>query len=432
MQALILAGGQGTRLRARLGNLPKPLIDVDGKPLLQRQIESLRDQGIDDVIVLVNYQADAIRQFCAAHDDFGLRIRIIDDGEPLGTSGAVLAIYDLLAPRFLVLYGDTLMDVDFTRLLAVHEAHGADATLFLHPNDHPADSDLVELDEEGWVTGFHKYPHAPGAWHRNMVNAALYVLDRDALAPLRDAPTPSDFGKDSFPAMLLAGRRLFGYVSFEYIKDIGTPSRLDKAVGHLRSGRIARARLSSPQRAVFLDRDGTLNVEVNHLHNPDQLELLPGVAAAIRRLNEAEYRCIVITNQPVLARGDCTMAEMSRIHAKLETLLGQEGAFLDALYLCPHHPDRGFPGEVVALKGPCDCRKPGTALIGQAATTLNVDLTQSWMVGDTTSDLEAASRAGLRSVLVRTGHGGTDGKYPAAPTHTAADLAAAVDFILGQ
>ena len=105
MQALILAGGQGTRLRARLGNLPKPLIDVDGKPLLQRQIESLRDQGIDDVIVLVNYQADAIRQFCAAHDDFGLRIRIIDDGEPLGTSGAVLAIYDLLAPRFLVLYG---------------------------------------------------------------------------------------------------------------------------------------------------------------------------------------------------------------------------------------------------------------------------------------------------------------------------------------
>ncbi|MCB4825481.1 HAD-IIIA family hydrolase [Roseicella aerolata] len=430
MQALILAGGQGTRLRARLGDLPKPLVDVDGVPLLQRQIEALRDQGVTDVVVLVNYKAEAIREFARAHDDFGLRLRIIDDGEPLGTSGAVMAILDQLQERFLVLYGDTLMDVDFGRLVAAHVAHGADGTLFLHPNDHPHDSDLVELNEQGWITAFHKYPHAPDALHRNMVNAALYVLERTALEAFRGLPTPSDFAKQTFPAMIKAGRRLFGYVSFEYIKDIGTPARLDKAVGHLRSGRVARARLSSPQKAVFLDRDGTLNAEVNFLRHHDQLELLPGVAAAIKRLNDAEYRCVVVTNQPVLARGEATMTDMARIHAKLDTLLGQEGAFLDALYLCPHHPHSGYPGEVAALKRECDCRKPGTGMIEQAVRELNIDLSQSWMVGDTTSDLEVARRAGLRSILVRTGFGGGDGKYPAMPLFIAAGLPEAVDIIL--
>jgi histidinol-phosphate phosphatase family protein len=432
MQALILAGGKGTRLRERLGDLPKPLVDVDGVPLLQRQLVALREQGIEDVVVLVNYRAEAIRDFARAHDDFGLRLRIIDDGEPLGTAGAVMAILDQLQDRFLVLYGDTLMDVDFGRLMAAHSAQGADGTLFLHPNDHPHDSDLVELDEAGWITAFHRYPHAPGAFHRNMVNAALYVLERRALDPFRGLPMPSDFAKDTFPVMLEAGRKLFGYVSFEYIKDIGTPARLDKAVGHLRSGRVARARLASPQKAVFLDRDGTLNAEVNFLNHHDRLELLPGIAAAIRRLNDAEYRCVVVTNQPVLARGECSMAEMGRIHAKLETLLGQEGAFLDALYLCPHHPHKGFPGEVPGLKRDCDCRKPGTGMIEQATRTLHIDIARSWMVGDTTSDMEAARRAGLRSVLVRTGFGGRDGKYDAPPLHTAADLAAAVDFILRQ
>jgi len=140
----------------------------------------------------------------------------------------------------------------------------------------------------------------------------------------------------------------------------------------------------------------------------------------------------VVTNQPVLARGECTMAEMGRIHAKLETLLGQEGAFLDALYLCPHHPHSGYPGEVAALKRDCDCRKPGTGMIEQAARELNIDLARSWMVCDTTSDLEAARRAGLRSILVRTGFGGADGKYPAEPLCAAADLPEAVDIILRQ
>jgi histidinol-phosphate phosphatase family protein len=432
LQAVILAGGQGTRLRARLGDLPKPLVDVDGVPLLQRQLEALRGQGFADVVVLVNHRAEAIRAFARAHDNFGLRLRIIDDGEPLGTSGAVMAVLDQLAERFLVLYGDTLLDVDFGRMVAAHAKSGADATLFVHPNDHPHDSDLVELDESGWITAFHKYPHASGTLYRNLVNAALCVLERGSLEPFRGKPGPRDFSKQTFPAMLAAGSKLHGYVSLEYIKDIGTPARLDQAVADLRSGRIARSRHSSLKKAIFLDRDGTLNVEVNRVRHPDQLQLLPGVAAAIRRLNQGEYRCVMVSNQPVIARGDCTLAELARIHAKLDTLLGLEGAFLDAIYFCPHHPDGGYPGEVAILKRHCDCRKPETGMIKRAVLDMNIDLSRSWLVGDTTSDIETARRAGLRSILVHTGYGGLDGKYAAVADFEAADLTEAAHIVLRQ
>src|SRR5262249_44491 len=129
-----------------------------------------------------------------------------------------------------------------------------------------------------------------------------------------------DFGKDLFPAALEAGVPLHGYVTFEYIKDIGTPDRLDRAEADLRSGKVARSRLSEPQKAVFLDRDGTLNRPAGHIAVPEALELFDGVGASVARLNRAEYRCVLVTNQPVLARGECSPEGLDRIHARLETL----------------------------------------------------------------------------------------------------------------
>src|SRR5262249_4571572 len=153
---------------------------------------------------------------------------------------------------------------------------------------------------------------------------------------------------------------------------------LDAAVGDLRRGRVARASLAVRQQAVFTDRDGTLNAKRDYVRTPDELELLDGVAPAIRRLNEAEYRVVVVTNQPVIARGECTFAGLRQIHAKLETELGRERAFVDAILFCPHHPDRGFAGEIPDLKIECACRKPGTALVDGAARDLNIDLARSW------------------------------------------------------
>ena len=431
MQAVILAGGKGTRLAARLDGRPKPLVNVDGVPLLERQILTLAAQGVEEVVLLVNHAADQIATYCAARNGFGLaRLRLVDDGAPRGTAGAILSCLPELRERFMVVYGDTLFNIDLTRFLAAHECSGADATLFLHPNDHPQDSDVVEIGGDGWITAFHPKPHPHGVHRANLVNAAFYVVERSALEAWRDAPTPCDFAQDLFPAMQAAGHRLLGYNSFEYIKDLGTPSRLDKATGHLRRGVVARASLAVPQACVFLDRDGTLNALRDYVRVPSDLVMLPGAAEAVRRLNEAEQRVAVVTNQPILARGECTPEGMRAIHAKLDDALAEAGAFADRLYLCPHHPDAGFPNEVPALKTVCDCRKPRPGMLLAAARDLNADLARSWMVGDSTSDIAAARAAGVRAILLRTGEGGRDGKCDATPDAIVDDLPAAVDLIL--
>jgi histidinol-phosphate phosphatase family protein len=431
-QAVILAGGKGTRLAAKLNGRPKCLVDVDGVPLLERQAELLRRYGVDELVLLVNHAADYVARFCEERGDFGMRVRLVDEGTPRGTAGAVLAALEEMAERFLVLYGDTLLNVDLGRLVAAHESAEAEATLFLHANDHPADSDLVEVDEEGWVRAFHGYPHDSGRYYANLVNAALYVCEKKALERWRDFRTPADFGKDLFPAMIAAGARVKGYRSFEYVKDVGTPERLERAEQQLRQGTVARASLGVRQRAVFVDRDGTLNAHRGHLRRAEDLELLPGVAEAVRRLNRAEYRVVLVTNQPVIARGEATAEEVRRIHDRLETELGREEAFLDAIYVCPHHPHGGYAGEVAELKCECECRKPGTGMVERAARELNIELSESWMVGDTTVDVEMARRAGVRSILVRTGEGGGDGKFAASAERVADSLAEAVDGILGE
>ena len=431
--AVILAGGKGTRLAERLGGQPKSLVDVAGKPLLERQIDQLAKAGVDDILLLVNYGADHIERFVASLNRSDVHVRLLDDGEPRGTAGAVLAALDRLPERFLVVYGDTLFNLDVERFVARHIESQADATLFLHPNDHPQDSDIVEIDDDGWVRRFHPYPHPAGGFLPNLVNAAFYVIEKRALEPYRDTTVPSDFGKNLFAAMLADGARIKGYASFEYIKDLGTPKRLEKVERALRDGVVARASLKTPQKAVFVDRDGTLNVWRGFITDPGQIELLPGVAEGIRLLNEREFRVIVTTNQPVIARGEASPDRLRQIHNKLETLLGQEGAFLDAIYFCPHHPDKGFAGEVAALKIDCDCRKPGTGLVTRAAEALHIDLSRSWMIGDTARDVLMANRAGLRSVQVKTG----EPEYPARghdarPDFVCDDFAQAVAIILDQ
>jgi histidinol-phosphate phosphatase family protein len=431
-QLVILAGGMGSRLRARLGDLPKPMIPVEGKPLLEHQVELAVSHGFHDILIFACYRVEAIQQHFGDGRRWGARIRIVVEREPLGTAGAVLAGFAMLADDFLVLYGDTMVNVDLDRLWRQHLRSQADATLLLHPNDHPLDSDLVEADAQGWITAFHNRPHPPGCWRQNLVNAGLYALRKAALGGWAGNSVPMDFGKDLFPALLRSGARLRAYNTPEYIKDIGTPERYDRICAEYRAGVVGASSLQTPQRAVFLDRDGTVIPDKDCLRAAEELELLPGAAEAIHRLNHGGWRAILVTNQPVIAKGWCSEAELRRIHNKLETLLGMDHAFLDRIYYCPHHPEKGFPGERPELKIQCACRKPAPGMIQQAAADLNLDLSRCWMVGDTTTDVQTAANAGIRCLLVRTGQGGRDGKFPAQPHGVCTTLAEAVDRIINS
>jgi D,D-heptose 1,7-bisphosphate phosphatase len=404
--------------------LPKPMIPVAGKPILQWQIEALVAQGMRDITLLVGYKADAIRVFFGNGKAFGARIEYIAEEEPLGTGGALS-----LLPRedMLILFGDLYCDVDFLRFIRFHREKQADMTLFVHPNSHPRDSDIVVTDGDDKVVAWKSKRDKERGELRNLVNAGLYVFSGDSLPG--GGAIKRDLEHDVIAPMISRGG-VYAYREAEYVKDVGTPERLVAAERDIEKGVASARSAKSKRRAVFLDRDGTINEESGFITSPEQIRLLPGAAEAIRRLNDSPYLAICVTNQPVIARGAATLADLEAIHARLDTLLGDEGAYLDDLLFCPHHPDGGFAGEIAAYKIDCDCRKPKPGMLLRAAERHNIDLTRSYMIGDRTADIAAGAAAGCVTIGLATGAGLKDGKCAVRADLLCDDLRTAVRRIL--
>lgn len=428
MKAVIIAGGKGTRLG--LTDLPKPMVPVVGKPLLEHQILLLKRYGITDVIFLTGHLSEKIEEYFEDGSSWEMNISYVREKEPLGTAGAILQLEKEIQERFLVLYGDVVMDFDIDKFREFDEKDDSLGSLIVHPNDHPYDSDLVEREGDV-VTRFISKPHPEGLLYENLVNAAVYILSPEIFQYI-PVGVSSDFGKDIFPDVVNRGLKLRAYASPEYIKDLGTPDRLEKVENDLSSGKIARWNLGASRPAIFIDRDGVINKEVDNLRRIEDFEILPGVEDAIRKINKSDYLAVVITNQPAVAKGFLTLTELKDIHKLLETKLGSAKAFVNHIYFCPHHPEKGFPGEIEELKIKCECRKPGTAMIEQAVADYHIDLSRSYFIGDTTTDLLTAKNAGISSVLVKTGYAGKDLRFPVEPDYVAENLESAVDYILTQ
>ena len=403
MRAVILAGGAGSRIAALFPDLPKPLIPICGKPVLERQIETLRREGVTDFTLVTGYLADQIMNYFGDGEKWGVKIEYFRETEPLGTAGALFRMrFD---DDFLLLGGDLIFDFDLSRMLAFHQKNNALATLFAHPNAHPYDSALLAAEENGEVTAFlPKESAAKPRYYENLCNAGVQIISPELLSRYRYE------GRAELDRQVIApavdSGRIFAYRSAEYVKDMGTPDRYAKVSRDLENGVVGKSNIKNKRPAVFLDRDGTLNVYKGLVTRPEQLELLDGAAEAIRRLNEAGIPAVLVTNQPVIARGDCTFEELREIHNKLETLLGEKGAYLDRIYFCPHHPDAGFPGERPEYKITCDCRKPKPGLLLRAAEEMNLELSRSYMVGDSATDIEAGRRAGCIPVFLKCGKPG--------------------------
>jgi len=396
MKVVIIAGGKGTRISSVNNEIPKAMIPINGKPVLEYQIELAKRYGYNEIILVIGHLGHIIRSYFGDGSKWKVQISYYEESVPLGTAGAIVELSNQLTNDFFVFYGDTVMDIALDKMYEYHLKKNSDATLFLHPNDHPYDSDLVNLNEENYITDFYSKPHPDNFVYRNLVNAALYILSPKVLNYIPQG-LKSDFGKHIFPACLKGGLELYGYVSPEYIKDMGTPDRYEKVCNDVISGKVRRLNLEYPRPAIFLDRDGVISKEVNLLFKSEQLELIEGVPEAIRYINSKGYLAIIVTNQPVIARNLCSIDELNFIHKKLETILGDRHAYVDAIYYCPHHPDKGYPEERKEYKIQCDCRKPKPGMILRAAKDWNVNLSLSYMIGDRESDELAGKSAGVKA-----------------------------------
>lgn len=391
-----MAGGKGTRVASVNRTLPKPMLPICGKPVLLHQIQCLRGQGITEITLAVGHLGEQIIDYFGDGGKFDVQIDYIYEKEPLGTAGALYYLKGKAAGDFLLINGDLIFDVDVHRLMDFHKSHKAAVTLLAHPNDHPYDSGIILADYDGKVTGWLSKEDKRG-WYHNCVNAGIHVISPVVLEKM-DEPQKIDLDREIIKPLIPSGN-IFVYQSPEYVKDMGTPERIAQVEHDLETGMAGRKNLSRKQRAVFLDRDGTINHYVGFLKKIEDFRLTDGAAEAIRRINQNGYLAIIVTNQPVIARGEVTWAELHEIHRKMETLLGWEGAYVDDIFVCPHHPDKGFPGERPEYKLDCDCRKPKPGLLLQAAEQYNIDLSKSWMIGDTSSDMAAGKSAGCRCIL---------------------------------
>ncbi len=429
-QAVILAGGKGSRLAEVSNGLPKSMVKIAGRPVLEHAIRRLKDEGIIRICILLGHGPEVIRDYFKDGAAFGVEIVYRTEDEPGGSAGLLVRSLDLFDEEFLLVFGDTVFNIDIAAFEAFHAKHASDLTLFLHPNSHPYDSDLVECDTTGRVTSLHKKPHPQIEVFPNLVSAALFIVKKDALKEWSSYAGMLDFSHEVIPALIARGERVFGYTSREYIKDMGTPERLKQVEKDVESGKVEKGSLKTKRPAIFLDRDGTLNRDKGYVRAPEELELENGAAEAVRLINNSEYLAVVITNQPVIARGEVSIEGLKKIHNKLEQDLGKGSAYLDAIYYCPHHPDKGFKGEIPEYKIVCNCRKPGTELLERAAKDLNIDLEHSWFVGDMTTDIMTAKNSGIKSILLHTGEAGKDGRFDVKPDFEAENLLAAVKVIL--
>lgn len=430
--AVIQAGGKGTRMRElTLDRIPKPLLALNGKPMIEWQIESLRKYGITEFVFIVGHLGNLIENYFGDGSKWGVQIKYIWEKEPLGSAGALYFAKNIIGKRDVILiFGDVMFELDWNKFIDFHERKEGIVTLLAHPNSHPFDSDLLIVDENDVVSGIDSKNNIRDYSYKNCVNAGLSIFDNKLLEKI-DEVRKIDYEAE-LVAPLMPNGKVYAYITTEYVKDVGTPERFAVASKEQLSGVWQERCLVNKQKAIFFDRDGTINVLKGFLKQEKDFELLPYVAEAVKKINESSYLAIVVTNQPVIARGECTYEDLNCIHRKLDTELGKSGAYINDLFFCPHHPDKGFEGEIPYLKINCECRKPKIGMIKKAVEKYNIDLAESWFVGDTTMDVQTGINAGMRTILVKTGEAGKDGKYHVTADFEVDNLLQAVDLIIAQ
>ena len=480
---IILAGGRGSRLSKFTEEIPKPLIPILGKPVMEYQLEKMAEAGIKDIYVTVGYLKDKIIDYFGDGSKFGCHINYIKEESPLGSAGAFFYLKDKIDRTAIVVCGDIIFNLNIEKFYNYHKERGGRITIVTHPNSHPYDSDLVILkrqydefvtlsdyinlgysredlyknndktlkslsnefyknlfnskeykelihkkhNKSNLVLKYDRKENAPKRTnYHNLVNAGICMIESDTLEYFENLEK-KDLEKD-FISHYIDESKVYSYKTFDYIKDMGTYDRLDKVEDDIKKGKLES---NKKYKAIFLDRDGTVNVYDDSELNKNNIELIKDADKAIKLINDNGYICILVTNQPKIAKNLTTYELLDEVHAKLETMIGRSGAYFDEIYYCPHHQEYGIDGENPELKIVCDCRKPNTGMIDRAVEEYNIDLSGSYLIGDSHFDLDLGKNSNIKTILVKTGLGieNIDSKNY---YHLSENLLDAVNFILND
>lgn len=402
MKVLILAGGKGTRMSSLTkNNIPKPMILLNGIPILERIILSFKKNGIKDFILSVNYLHKKIMEYFKDGKKWGVNIEFIIENYPLGSGGSLYYLKDKMQDDFIVCSGDLVLDVDINKIIDFHRKNKALITIVTHPNSHPYDSDLITVDKNNRVLHIKNKFEKRNYYYNNLVSAGLYIVNNKTLKYF-NTEKPLNLEHD-FINSFIKSHKVFSYKSYEYIKDVGTPERLKMAEKDLQNGIVEKKNAQNKQKAIFIDRDGVINKYKGFINKVSQIELLEKVDEAIRIINSSGYLAIIVSNQPVIARGECSYKEVNEMFKKIETLLGESGAYIDGYYFCPHHPHSGYKGEIKKLKINCNCRKPNIGMLLTAVKDYNLDLSKCIIIGDTNTDVITGKNANIETFRVLCG-----------------------------
>ena len=427
---VILAGGYGTRLKRKTQKMPKCLVEISKeKPIILHQILELKKYEFRNVLLLLHHQYEKIISYLGNGKKFGLNINYYIEKYPRGTGGAIYDARKYLDKDFLVIYGDLFFDIDLKKFIKFHKDNKSSITIFSHPNSHPHDSELLLTNKKNDVIDILRYKDTDNKIP-NLASSGLFCFKKKVFDFNKFENGNIDLSKNIIKNSLKNNFKVKSYKSVEYIKDMGTLDRLKKVKKDVFVGKNKFLSNKKKRKAIFFDRDGTIIKECGHINKKKKILILKGVEGAIKKINDSGYLSIMITNQPVVARGELTESGLIEIHNFLERKFGEKGSYIDDIYYCPHHPHKGFKGEVKSLKKNCFCRKPKINLILNAVKKYNIDIKKSWFIGDTTTDMLTAKKSNLKSILVGTGFGGKDKKFCIKSDFKAKNFAKAINLIL--
>ena len=378
-QAVILAGGLGTRLRPFTNEHPKPMYRFNNKPFIEYLVEQVKSFGIKNIVILLGYKAQEIQDYLGDGGQYGLKIEYSVTPVEYETGNRLLSVRELLCDRFLLMYCDNYCPIDFDKL--VRDAYKNDAaiqiTAYTNRDNYTKDNLLIATD--GKVEVYDKKRETLGL---KGVDIGYAIIKKETLDLLDSNSGIVNFEKEVYPQCVAQGELFATSVEHRYYS-IGSWNRIELT-----------EQFFSESKTIFLDRDGTLNVrppKACYVESPEEFVWLSGAKEAIQKLKENGYRLILVSNQPGISRGNLSVDTLNAIHDKMQADLRQETGYeIDAMYYCPHNWDEE-----------CECRKPKPGMLYEAQKEYSLNLRKCILIGDDDRDIQAGKAAGCKCYQVK-------------------------------